>query len=182
MTFSQVVPAFAALDGTLRRTDTSGVVMRSNHSTGASTVMTMADNEAIVHTGDYADYNDGTYLWGYYKGWKYTTSSIVTGWVTQYDNSNTYVTSLVNANTTVVLNTYSSESDSSYRGSAYDIPDNAWLNAYINGPWYTYSNMYYLKVFDYATGGGAVFEPSGGVYVHTNFRTTSPSNYYIDLY
>ena len=166
------ISAFAAQDGPLYKT-TQSASMYSGPGTQYSTVMTMASGEAAAALGSQNDYI-------YLKGWKYTTNSIVNGYV-----SIPAVTTVSFAYAKYALNTYYSESDSSYNGSQYDIPQNALLNHNYSPPrragYLTYSNLYYLGVQYYYYNGYDYTAPGGFTYVHTNFRTNSPSNYYLTI-
>lgn len=163
MIFGQVVPTFASQDGQIRKVNSDGVYMRSGPGTGYSIIMTMALGEALA-------YKSSTSGWDYCMGWNSGTSSIVNGYV-----SNGYDVSFTSATAKYALSLYSSESDSSYTGQ--DIPANAYLNVDTMA-FPSYSNMYYMGITSWYSGGAVTYRNG---FVHTNFRTTSPSSYYISF-
>ncbi|AHF11315.1 MULTISPECIES: SH3 domain-containing protein [Dehalobacter] len=157
------VPTYAAQDGQIRKVTTGGVNMRSGPGSSYSVIMTLSQGEALAYQSTSGD-------WDYFKGWKYTTSSIVNGYVPSGS-----AVSFTLATAKYALSIYSSESDSSYVG--YDVPANAYLNVDTMA-FNSYSNLYYLRLTSYVSGGTLNYQNG---YVHTNFRTSSPSNYYINI-
>lgn len=171
---SQVVPVLASYDGPLRMTYVDGLYMRSDHNTSASIIMTMGIGEAITNNGSNS-YYDGYYYWNTYMGWKSSTGSMVSGWVAESRPNQTYVASPSIVEAKYALNLYSSESDSSWTGA--EVAAGSQLNPEYGH--YTYSYMYFYDIDYWMDPQGAWHYTSG--YVHTNFRTSSPSNYYLKL-
>ncbi|MCB8818099.1 hypothetical protein [Desulfosporosinus shakirovi] len=165
---SQVLPVYAAQDGPLRMTYNNGLNLYQNANSSSTVLMSMGLGEALA----YLDYSGN---WQKLRGWKYTTSSIVNGW------SNGNIASAGSVGAKVALNIYRSESETP---SGYEVPTNASINVGEYGQ-YLYSNLLYLRLYNYYSGGIYVtaydFDSDGTVFVHTNFRTTSPSNYYLQL-
>lgn len=166
---SQVLPVYASQDGPLRMTYENGLKLYQNANSSSTVLMTMGLGEALA----YLNYSGN---WQKLRGWKYTTSSTVDGW------SNGAIYSADSINAKYALTIFRSESDSSSAG--YDVPANAEINIGEYGD-YTYSNLYYLRLYNYYYNGvyktAYDFDTDGAVFVHTNFRTTSPSNYYLQL-
>jgi hypothetical protein len=165
MIFAQITPVFASIDGPLRQTFGSGsIYFRSGPSSSYSIIMNCNPQEALAYTGSSSN--------GYksYKGWKSSTSSVVNGWV--LDSKVAYYN---NYSTKVALNMYNSESDGSYSGT--EIPSGHYLNK-DSGYFNTYSGLYYLYVQS-STNPFNNVTTARNCFVHTNFRSTYPSSYYI---
>jgi|GEM_PF-4827119 len=170
MVLGQVAPAFASYDGALRCVTSTSLNMRSGPSTSYGIIMTMANHEAYANTGD-----SGT-GWDYCLGWKSSTGSVVGGYVaTGYA-----ITPAVTAK--YALSIYHSESDSSYYNQ--DVPANAQINVGTSAQ-ATYSNLYYLRFYNYNLNGTyktvGQFDSDGVSFIHTAFRSSSPSYYYLNL-
>lgn len=166
---AQVLPVYAAQDGPLRVTQQSGLNLYQSQSTGSSVLMTMNLGEALAYLGSGSD------SWQNLRGWKSPTSSIVNGW----SNGPIYSPSFVYAK--YALTVYSNDSGTA---TAYDVPANAQLNVSEYGN-YVHSNLVYLRAYNYYYNGQIIsainLGLSGYFFVHTNFRTSSPSSYYLSL-
>jgi|LDZS01.1.fsa_nt_gi hypothetical protein len=173
--FTSAGNVFASQDGLLSVIIANACNFRSGPGLSYPILMTVYKGEALADTGQSVP-ADG-YTWFSFLGWKATTSQVIAGWlafsyIDQYFTYPTCVTSKY------ALNLYSSESDNSYLGS--DVPANADLYDGIRPALWLYSNLYYLKITNYYYN-GRFYDLGGTRYVHTNFRTSSPSNYYLQF-
>ena len=166
------MPVFASQDGVIVKT-TQPATMYSGAGTQYPIVMSMASGEAAASMGSQNNF-------AYLKGWKYSTSSIVNGYV-----SLSAVTSAIFAYSKYALTTFYGEGDQYANSSQYDIPANALLNRNYSPPrfagYMTYSDLRYLGVQYYYYNNYDYTAPGGFAYVHTNFRSTSPSSYYLTI-
>jgi hypothetical protein len=163
---AQVSPVFAATDGPLRVTYESGLNLYQSQSTGSTVLMTMYSGEALAHLGD------GSGTWQNLRGWKAPTSSIVNGW----SNGPIYSANAVYAKYALTIH-----SNDSGTPTSLDVPANAEINVGEYGD-YIHSNLVYLRAYNYYYNGLVTASDLGlypYLFVHTNFRTTTPSGYYL---
>lgn len=168
---SQIVPVYAAIDGGIVNAVKSSSSQMRSVAGGGSLIMTMVQYECY----NKEDYPYNSYTgWTYSTGWKSTTGSVVGGYV-----NNTLASTLPRLVTKCPLSIFHSENPNDYYGQ--DVPANALLNSQsVN---MTYSNMLYLKLYDYIYNNMVFssydFDSDGSVFVHPNFRADSPSSYYV---
>lgn len=184
--FSLAFPAFASVDGNVKRVLTNSLSLRTGAGTGYGLIMTMANGEASAEYAYQGAPNDGNY-WVKLKGWKSSTSSIVTGWAADYviSSGQGYMCYVQHATVknNVDLNIYNTDAvPQSWDGQAV-IPAGATMLCTDGGEGdqvVAYSDLEYIGVDYYEYNGHSVF--LGQIkYVHPKFKTSSPSGYYVTL-
>jgi hypothetical protein len=171
---TQTTSVFAAVDGPLVMTHQNGLYLYQSQSTSSSVLMTMNLTEALARLG-----SGSSGYWASYRGWKSTTSSLVDGW-----SASTSIGSPARVTAKYALTIYSN--DGGTVANVNDVPVNAWMNVAEYGQ-YVHSNLVYLRAYNYynPNTGLLVTASQLGVspyfFVHTNFRTTAPSSYYLTL-
>jgi hypothetical protein len=167
---AQLTPVFASnpiKDGNLRAVTSSSSQMRSVPA-GGSLIMTMAQYECYASDSN----NSG---WVYGKGWKYSTGSIVYGYA---NNSLSTIPRLDTKN--FALDIFGETGTGFLYDIGFDVPPDAQVNGYSVAQ-EIYDGLYYLNLHNYINIYGYLsFQDFGysTTYVHTNFRTSSPSSYY----
>ena len=167
---AQLTPVFAAnpvKDGKLRAVTSSSSQMWSVPA-GGSLIMTMDQYECYASDSD----NSG---WVYGRGWKSTTDSIVYGYA---NNSLSTIPRLDTKN--FPLDIFAETGTGSLYDIGFDVAPNAQVNGY-SAAQEVYDGLSYLNLHNSIDSIGYLSYQDFGyspTYVHTNFRTSSPSSYY----
>lgn len=167
---SQIVPVFAAMDGGIVNAVKSSSSQMRSVPGGGSIIMTMAQYECYSKN----DMLNPTNGWTYSTGWKSSTGSIVGGYV-----NNNLASVRPRLDSRYALSIFHSENPNDYYGQ--DVPADAFLNS--QSVYNTYSGLLYLKLYDYIYNNTYFtsfdFDSDGSVFVHPNFRVSSPASYYV---